>query len=255
MKKRFITIIIALIASGSAFAQEYKLAKSIGRLVIKLPAATVEGYDGKEIIFTSEDKQYADERAAGLRLLSGTGVVDNTNIGINVADKGATVEVNEVAQNIGRVKIKVPYGMSISYNWQSMMNSSKAHFKNIQKEIEISCRNNAVELENITGPVTINSVYGSVTAKFADKITGPVTISSLYSTVDVSVPAATKANLKLNTKHGNVFASSDLKIELKKHSDDEMVEYNGNVAGTLNGGGAELNLTSTFGKVYLRKAN
>lgn len=255
MKKKFITIIIGLIAFGNAFAQEYKVAKSTGRLIIKLPAVTVEGYDGKEIIFTSEDKQYADERAAGLRLLSGTGVVDNTNIGINVADKGATVEVNEVAQNIGRVKIKVPYGVSISYNWQSMIHASKAYFKDIQKEIEISSRNNSVELEGITGPVTINSVYGSVVAKFKEKIVGPITISSLYSTVDVSVPAATKANLKLNTKHGNVFASSDLKIELKKRAEDEMVEYNGSVAGTLNGGGTELNLTSNFGKVYLRKAN
>ncbi|MVN92652.1 DUF4097 family beta strand repeat-containing protein [Mucilaginibacter aquatilis] len=255
MKIRLLTIVVLLTAISHAFAQEYKVAKATGRLLIKLPSVTIEGYDGKEIIFTSEDKKYADERAAGLRLLSGTGVVDNTNIGINVADKGTTIEVNEVASNIGKVKIKVPRGVSVSYNWQNMINAGKVIIKNITKEIDISVRTNSVELEDITGPVTVNSIYGNVKAKFKDKIAGPITISSMYATVDVAVPGATKANLKLNTTHGNVFASSDLNIELKKRAqDDEMVEYTGNIAGTLNGGGTEFNLTSTFGKVYLRKA-
>jgi hypothetical protein len=255
MKKRFITIIIGLIAFGHAYAQEYKVTKLTGRLVIKLSSVTIEGYDGNEVIFTTQDKQFADERAAGLRLLSGSGVVDNTNIGINVTDKGSSLEVNEVASNIGKVTIKVPKGMSISYNWQNMIHADKVIIKNVQKEIEISARNNAVELENVSGPLTINTIYGSVTARFSEKITGPITIASIYANVDIALPLSTKANLKLNTTYGNVFAASDMKIEMKKRAEDDMVEYKGNIAGTLNGGGAEFNLTSTYGKVYLRKTN
>ena len=255
MKKIFITVIIGMIALGNAFAQEYKISKSTGRLVIKLPSVTVEGYDGNEVIFTTKDKQFEDERAAGLKLLSGTGVTDNTNIGINVSDKGGILEVNEVASDIGKVTIKVPKGMSVSYNWQNMLHSDKVIIRNIKKEIEISSLNNSIELENVSGPLTINTIYGSVVARFGEKITGPITIASIYANVDIAVPLTTKANLKLNTTHGNVFAASEMKIEMKKRSEDDMVEYKGNIVGTLNGGGVEFNLTSTYGKVYLRKAN
>lgn len=256
MKKRILTLLICLGALGSTFAQEYKVAKTSGKLVIKLSSVVVEGYDGNEIVFSIKGKQFSDERAAGLSLLSGTGVIDNTNIGINVTDKAGVVEVNEVAPNLGQITIKVPRGFTVSYNWQNMINASKATFKNIQKEIDISSRNNAVELEDVTGPVSVNNIYGSVVAKFKDKITGPITIASMYGKVDVAVPLETKANLKLNSSYGYVFAAAEMKIELKKRTEDGMVEYNSsNIAGTLNGGGTEFNLTSEYGKVYLRKGN
>lgn len=256
MKKNIITLLICLSAFGSAFAQEFKIAKTTGKLVIKLSSVTVEGYDGNEVIFSNPDKKFSDERAAGLSLLSGTGIADNTNIGINVTDKGATVEVNEVAPNLGKIKILVPRGMSISFNWQNMIHASKVVFKNIQKEIDISARNNTIELEDVTGPVSVNSIYGSVVAKFKEKITGPITIASMYGNVDVSVPLDTKASLKLKSSYGYVFAASEMKIDLKKRTEDGMVEYNSsNIVGSLNGGGIEFNLTSEYAKVYLRKGN
>lgn len=256
MKKRILTLLICLSAFGSAFAQEFKVAKTSGKLVIKLSSVTVEGYDGNEVVFSTPNKKIADERAAGLSVLSGTGIVDNTGIGINVADKGATLEVNEVAPNLGKIKILVPRGMSISYNWQNMINASKIVFKDIQKEIDISARNNTIELEDVSGPISVNSIYGSVIAKFKDKITGPITIASMYGNVDVSVPLATKASLKLKSSYGYVFAASEMKIELKKRTEDGMVEYNSsNIVGSLNGGGIEFNLTSEYSKVYLRKGN
>ncbi|KQC00075.1 DUF4097 family beta strand repeat-containing protein [Pedobacter sp. Hv1] len=256
MKKRIIILLICLGALGGASAQEFKVAKATGKLVIKLSSVSVEGYDGNEVIFSSQNKRITDERAAGLSVLSGTGITDNTGIGINVTDKGTTIEVNEVAPNLGKIKILVPKGMSISYNWQNMINASKIVFKNIQKEIDISARNNTIELEDVSGPISINSIYGSVIAKFKDKITGPITLVSMYGNVDVSVPLDTKASLKLKSSYGYVFAASEMKIDLKKRVEDGMVEYNSsNIAGNLNGGGIEFNLTSEYGKVYLRKGN
>ncbi len=253
MKKQIFVLFIGALLTGQAYAQEYKVAKSTGRLVIKVPSVSVEGYDGKDIIFSSQSKQLADERAAGLMLLSGSGLKDNTGMGLSTTEKGGDLEIAAVDPSMGKVTIKVPKGVAISYNWQDMYHTGKATFKNIQKEIDISSKHNAIELDEVSGPVSVNTLYASVKARFTDKVTGPITIASIYSTVDVSVPSATKANLKLNTTYGKVFAGSDMKIDLKKRSDDEMVEYTGHIDGTLNGGGSDISLSSTYGKVYLRK--
>ncbi len=255
MKKFIFTTIVALIATTAAFAQDYKIAKSSGKLIINLPGVSVEGYDGNEILFSSSKmKSEDDERAKGLRPISGSGLEDNTGIGINVTDKGGNVEVNPVGKGDNKIKIKVPKGVSISYSFNKVMNHSTASFKNVESEIEVSALYNDVELENTTGPLTVKSVYGSVEVKLGQNIKGPVSLISVYKHVDVAMPVTTKANLKMNTSWGEILASADFKIDIEKSGD--MVKYSdNNIKGKLNGGGIDMTLTSNYGKVYLRKSN
>ncbi len=238
-------------------AQEFKLAKTTGKLVINLSSVSVEGYNGTEIIFSTDKKDCdEDERAKGLRPISGSGYIDNTGLGISVTDKGTTIEVNQVSQQDAEVKIKVPKGVAISYTFTKVNNARKAFFKNIESEVEISVQYNNIVLENITGPLTAKAVYGTIDAKFSDNIKGPISIVSIYGHVDVAIPATTKANLKLNTSYGEMLASSDLKIELEKSDNGDMVSYSNNhIKGKLNGGGTDISLKSDYSKIYLRKAN
>jgi len=256
MKKYIITAWIGLLAITAANAQEYKINKSTGKLVINLSSVTVEGYSGNSIIFSSlHQNQEVDERAKGLQLINGSGFKDNTGLGISAEENGTTIEVNQVSSKDEAIKILVPKGITISYAYSKVSNAGKAVFKNIENEIEVSVTYNSVKLENITGPVTVNAIYGSVDAVFKGAIKGPVSIVSIYATVDVAIPVATKANLKLNTAHGDTFASDELKIEMEKTSGDDMVRYGGNVKGKLNGGGTEFSLRADYGKIYLRKSN
>jgi len=253
MKKYLITTLIGLVTFTATQAQEYKLAKSSGKLIINLSSVTVEGHSGNEIIFSSENNPgQNDERAKGLRPISGSGFTDNTGVGISVTDKGTTVEVNQVNQKDRQVKILVPKGVTVSYSFDKVQ-AGKAVFKNITNEIEISVQYNSVKLDNVTGPLTVKAIYGAVDAKFSENIKGPISIVSIYGHVDVAIPVTTKANLKLNTSHGEIFAASDFKIEMEKTS--EMVSYTNKVKGKLNGGGTDLSLTSDYSKIYLRKTN
>ncbi|MDD1428165.1 MAG: DUF4097 family beta strand repeat-containing protein [Bacteroidota bacterium] len=255
MKKIIFSSIVALLVTAASFAQEYKLAKSTGKIIISTPGVTVEGYDGNEIIFTGREKSgEEDERAKGLRPISASGLQDNTGLGVNVADKGNTVEVTPVGKSSNKLRIKIPKGMSVSYSFSKVMENSTASFKNIEGEIEVSVQYNKVDLENVTGPLTIKAVYGGVDVKFGQNIKGPVSLVSVYGHVDVSMPTATKANLKLNTSWGEILASSEFKIDVEKSGD--MVSYSDNhIKGKLNGGGVDMTLTSSYGKVYLRKSN
>jgi len=257
MKKYIITAWIGLLAITATHAQEYKVNKSTGKLVINLSSVTVEGYSGNTIVFSSlHQNQEVDERAKGLQLINGSGYKDNTGLGISVDEKGTSIEVNQVSSKDEAIKILVPKGVKISYAYSKVSNSGKANFKNVENEIEISVAYNSVKLENVTGPVTVNAIYGSVDAVFKGTVAGPVSIVSIYATVDVSIPVTTKANLKLNSMHGDTFASGDLKIEMEKTTGDDMVRYgSGNVKGKINGGGIDFSLRADYGKIYLRKSN
>lgn len=252
MKKYQITTLLIAVAVITTQAQEFKVAKSSGKLVVNLSSARIEGTTGNEIIFsTTNTNNEIDERAKGLRPISGTGFQDNTGLGINVTDAAGTIEVNQVTQRNRNIKILVPKGVSIVYKYDKV-ESGKVYFKNIEGEIEVVTQFNSVDLENVTGPVSAKVVNGSIDAKFGATIKGPISLVCINGHVDVAIPAATKANLKLNTSHGEILASSDLKIEMEKTEENKMISYSNKVQGKLNGGGTDITLTSNNGKIYLR---
>ena len=254
MKKFFILTFVSLAALSVARAQDYKINKTSGKLEIHLQGVTVEGYDGSEVVFSSSKAEHDDDpRAKGLRAISGNGYTDNTGLGISVVENGGTAEVNQVASADNDIIIKVPKGVIVSYAWKGV-NAGTVLFRNLENEVEISTEYNAVELENVTGPATVNALYGSVTAKFNDHIKGPISIVAVYAALDVTIPPTTKADVKLESEHGEILASSDLKIDVAKKADDGMVRYGGtnDVEGKLNGGGMEFKLTANYGKIYLR---
>jgi predicted membrane protein len=252
MKKVFATVALACIV-GLIQAQEYKLAKSTGRLEIKeVNHVEIEGYSGSEIVFTSRNgKKDDDERAKGLRSISSMGLEDNTGIGLSVVEKGGTIEVQQLKKMDGPdILIKVPKGVVVSYTHTSPY-GDEIEFKNFEGEIEVSTVHNGVVLINTTGPMTIKTVHGDIDASLSPNIKNPVSIVSVHGHVDVAFPTTIKANLKLGTVYGEIFVDPDFKLEIEKSGN--MIKYSDNVSGKLNGGGLDINLSSTHNNVYLRK--
>lgn len=253
MKIRNVLVgIVVLLVAGVAQAQEYKVAKSTGKLQLNIGRVTVEGHNGNEIIFSSKDfDEEKDERAQGLRAINSLGLDDNTGLGINVAVKGDIIEVNQLKKmNSPDIKILVPKGVIVSFSHESQY-GGEAVFKNMENEIEVSANYNSVELENVTGPVTVKSVYGGVDAVFNSNVKGPISIVSIYGHVDATLPVATKANLKLSTSYGEIYVAPEFNIEIEKSGN--MIQYSDRVSGKLNGGGINIDFRSDYGKIYLRK--
>jgi len=249
---KLIVALLAMFFFARAGAQEYKVAKNSGRLEIHLGKATIEGHGGNDIIFSSKNgHENKDERAEGLRAVNSLGLDDNTGLGINVTDKGTTVEVRQLNRtNSPEIKILVPKGVIVSFEHESEY-GGEVRFKNMENEIEVSANYNSVELENVTGPVTVKSVYGHVEADFNANMKGPVSIVSVYGYVDLTLPVATKANLKMSTSYGEILVAPDFKIEIEKEG--SMIRYSDKVNGKINGGGITIDLNSNYGKIYLRK--
>jgi hypothetical protein len=125
--------------------------------------------------------------------------------------------------------------------------------RNLENEIEIETDDNNVFLENVTGPVVVRALYGSVDATFNKPVRGPVSIASIHSTVDVAIPIDTKANVKLKSSQSYIMTAPDFKIEVEKSKDDSVMFFGNLVTGKLNGGGVDFRLASEYGKIYLRK--
>src|SRR5690349_25082288 len=101
--KGTILMLVAATMFVAAQAQEYKVAKSSGRLEIReVNHVSIEGYNGNEIVFTSSSRGHDDdERAKGLRALSSYGLEDNTGLGLSVVDKGDAIEVHQLKKTEG----------------------------------------------------------------------------------------------------------------------------------------------------------
>lgn len=305
MKKNIITV-IALVCSLITHAQEYRLAKTAGKLIVGLNGAVIEGYSGNDIIITkiasnepivvkgykmkgvpekangqtmtieadsmslntdvtpSELRVFPrtfartgeESRSKGLRVISSDGLLDNTGLGLHVTDKGNIVEITPVVKlNMQTFLIKVPKGLSVSYNTVNSF-SRDVVIRNIESELEVSMTYGGVKLENATGPLTIKTVYGDIEASLGSNLKYPVSLLTVYGFVDLSVPVGAKANLLMYSKMSDVLISPDLKFEVSK-SENRTVETNRGVPnkpieGKLNGGGGEISLKTTYGMIYLR---
>jgi predicted membrane protein len=243
---------ILFVVVGSLRAQEYKVQKSSGRLEINIGRVTVEGHNGNEIIFSSKDyNRDKDKRSEGLRSINSLGLEDNTGLGINVKEDGNVVSVRQLKKmNSPDIKILVPKGMIVSFSYESQY-GGEAKFRNITNEIEVSAQYNSIELENVTGPLTVKTIYGHVDASFDANMKDPISIVSIYGYVDVAIPATTKANLKMSTSYGEILADPAFKIDVDREGN--MINYSDKVSGKINGGGINIDLSCNYGKVYLRK--
>jgi len=130
-------VLLSITVWASACAQEYKVKKTTGKIILNLPAVLVEGYSGNEIIFSSQFKETeTDPKAEGLQTINGAGYRDNTGLGISVAEKGATIEVNEVLQD-QNIKVLVPKGVIVSLVYNKMTKKDTVTCRNMDNEIEI----------------------------------------------------------------------------------------------------------------------
>lgn len=264
MKKVFLIIIATTFLSFQGYAQEkdgteqsdirlktFKMTKSVGKIHIDLGNAIIEGHSGNEIIFSSRTKATKeDERAKGLKAINGLGLVDNTGLGINVTEVNGVMQVSQMNSTYpSEVKILVPNGMIIVFDHQSKFGKSVV-VRNIKSEIEISTRECTIDLDNVSGPAVIKTIYGDIKALFSQNVKGPLSIISINGDIDVTLPKTVQADLKMSTKYGELFIAPELKIDVQKH--DKMTSYNNQVNAKINGGGFSIDLRSNAGKIYLR---
>ena len=237
MKKLLIITSVLVLTAGHAIAQkEFKLAKTNGKLVlVNIPKLTVEGYDGKEIVFTlvnTEEKNdfpgqngnnTDDSRAKGLNALGDNGF-DNTGLGLAVSEKGQETIVSPVGNQMNEIKIKLPNTVALSVNrngWPITFSDSTAiSINNIKSEIDLSVQSENCKLTNVTGPLSIKTLSGNIDVKLNNQFSGPISINSVRGFIDVTVPENGKADIEIVTINGTIYADKSLNLKSEKEKQE-----------------------------------
>ena len=145
--------------------------------------------------------------------------------------------------------IKVPRNFSLILK---ILTAGDVQVENVDGDHEISLVNGNITLSSINGSVLANTKYGGIKVDM-DAITkdAPLALSNVMGIIELTLPARQKANVKLQTEFAQV--QSDFDVELPPAGPNSKKISNKNIAGKINGGGAEILMKSIGGNIYLRK--
>ncbi|MCB0371462.1 MAG: hypothetical protein KDD31_00470 [Muricauda sp.] len=248
---RKITFILIALFVGTVAKGQSDFKKSLSGIEwVKIESKTditVKTHSSNELLIKSGPEIKTPDRAKGLKLV-GAGGTDNTNVGFSVVQDGNTLIVYNLRKNKG-AEIYLPKSQNIAI--KSTWNGD-IEVDGFSGEIEADAQlNGSVKITDVNGPVTANSLNGSLEVVFGTVTQdSPISLYSTNGAVDVSLPSNTPANLSLSTLNGNVYTDFDVKAEDR----DGLKSLLGrNVKATINGGGVKISMKSTNGNMYLRK--
>lgn len=211
-----------------------------GSIVVKTHSGSDVTIDGKRGANTSPDPP----EAAGLRR------IDSANRGIIVeSDTNNVITINGGRAGSANSDLEIEVPVKTNLNLESH-NGSIVSVDGIDGDIEVTNHNGKINVMNAAGSVVAYSHNGSVTVSLREVAAGkPMSFTSMNSNVDVTLPASTKADLKLRTDNGGIWTDFEVQRKPGQAGSSDRTQV-----GTINGGGADFDLQTHNGNIYLRKA-
>ena len=144
-----------------------------------------------------------------------------------------------------------------------MMHLCTLVIENVNGHIEAKNYNGSpLKLKNVSGTIEAYCPNGNIKAEItALNAKTPHSFYAPNGNIDVTIPANTKANLRMKTHNGEIYSDFDVKIntdppKVKEEADGKRkrwVLFNKEMVGTINGGGQEIKLIGSNGNIYIRK--
>ena len=213
---------------------------------------TVRTHAGRDVIVESGGGGQREEVRNGLRRLT-------MHPGLNIEEENNVVEIKGTGVSRSNITILVPSQTTLNLKG---VNSCRIDVQGVDGDIDANCVNGSIELTNVSGSVVAHSVNGAVRASL-DRVNPqkPMAFSTLNGDVEVTLPAATKADLRMKTTNGDVYTDFEVtigptpsgSIERSREGGKYRVRIDRGIQGTINGGGQLITLNSLNGRIYLRK--
>lgn len=227
-----------------------------------LGSVTVRGYEGQEVTVEATGRNVGRAPRRQTEVPAGMHRIGGSSSGLDVTEDNNTVKVSSgFFGGPTDVVIQVPTQTSVSVK---TMTGSAVTIENVSGEIEANNMNGQVNITNVSGSVVAHSMNGKVVVSLntvtPDKA---MSFSTMNGDVDVTLPASTKANVKLKTDHGEMFTDFDVKLDSsaqppqvednRKKGGRYRVRFERGTTGTINGGGPEMQFTSFNGNILIHK--
>jgi len=217
---------------------------------------TVRGYNGSDAIVEGS----GGSRHRSSNAPPGMHRIDPTSSGLDITEDNNVITIHGGVIHSSDVTVQVPAQTSLRLK---TVNGGKITVEGISGDIEADNTNGSVVISDVSGSVVANSTNGKVTVTL-NKVTANknMSFSTLNGTVDVTLPADTKANLRMRTDNGDIWSDFDVKLDgahppqvddQRKNGGKYRVKMDKTIYGSINGGGPEIQLVTYNGSIYLRK--
>src|SRR4030065_172773 len=239
---------------------------------------TVRGYEGKDVIIDArwrervltkeeeleeqaalaEEEEEADqeelakkkaqaEKAKGMKMLE----VESMGLTVEEEENVIQVEVEEGKRAVDLL-IQVPFSTSLRLSCRD--DERGVTVQGVHGEVEVDTSGGPKPLSEGSGRAEAE-IRGGVMKSVFGKVTPgkPMSFSSMDGDIDITLPLDVKASLKMKTDEGQIFTDFDVQLtpsQQKKEEDDRKegggyrVAYEKVTLGLINGGGAEIQLTT-----------
>ena len=211
----------------------------------------------ERMIDRTQKKLEKSDKTAGLKKLSLPG---STGLSVEEEDNRMEIRTRNLKNSVD-LMIQVPFSTSLDL---SSFMGGEIEVDNVKGEIEASNMTGAIKLLSVSGTVLANSMNGGIEVTFAEvNPDTPMSFSTMNGDIDVTLPASTKANLKMKTDFGEIYSDFEIvvgKAPQKVEAEPEAEEGRYRIAfdkyyfGAINGGGPEFVLKTMRGDILIRKA-
>jgi hypothetical protein len=219
---------------------------------------TVRGSNRKDVVVIAHPEadrrsRRVDPDANGLRRIPQTA-------GYRISEEGNRIKVSADSPNRSiTFEIQAPSHTNLKL---STVNGGEILVENIEGDLDVNNTNGGITLNGVGGAVNAGTTNGSVRATMT-RVTAQkeMAFTSLNGTVDVTLPAATKANLRMRSNNGDVYSDFDVQVAASAPVVEEnrtgngryRISRNRSIVGAINGGGPEFELRTFNSNVYVRK--
>ncbi len=263
MKKLLAVSALTLAACGLACAQEASgdrvvvPARNSARprqvnATLLTGSITVKTYAGKDVIVeTTGGPKVEPPVPAGMHR------IDSPH-GLQVSEEDNVITVKLSPMVHGNLVITVPPDTSLKLKSAS----GPLTVDGVRGEIEAKNLDGAVTLRNVSGTVVADTLNGELNVSMDRVDPGkPMSFSTLNGAISVTLPADTKANLKMRTDNGSINSDFDVKLtgggattEPNTTKDGKYrVKFDKTMYGTINGGGPEFSFRTLNGTINIKK--
>lgn len=232
---------------------------------------TVKGYQGKEVIVSADPRpgeemeeevdEDMDEKQFARR--KGMKKITNNASGLTVEEDNNEVEIGTGRRMMGStvdMVIQVPVNSSLKLN---TMNDGDITVTGVKGDVEVSNLNGNIAIKDVEGSVVADAMNGDIDVVFTGvDAKKSNSFSSMNGEIDVTLPAAARATLKLKADQGEIYSDFDMKLDVatedyrgggKGKDGKYKVTIEKVMTGVLNGGGADMTFNNFNGDIYIRK--
>jgi len=222
-------------------------------------SVTVKAYNGKEVTIESSQSRNRRDREPATR--DGLRRIDTSARGLVVEEENNVISITSRNPNdTGNLEIQVPAKTNLNLR---SVNGGATTVEGVEGELEVTNINSSVRMNNVAGSVVAHSTNGGVNVSLREITPNkPMSFTSMNGGVDVTIPGAAKANLKLRADNGAIYSDFDVQLkpttptvdDRRKDGGRYRIETDKSINGTINGGGPDFEMRTLNGNIYLRKA-